>query len=154
LCGTKSKVGSCHWAYDNHHVGVIYNPFSQKYEVFWFTKEHLKPTQTSVETLTVSKNFNPQKRGFAFHAFEGLRRNGLVQDTAFLQRLTKCFELSLAGEENKAGDSDSASDATTGTSSNSATHSSLVQLLLAASGSVGDKKGLPEVSGKENKSSG
>jgi len=148
LCGTKSIVGSCHWAYDNHHVGIIYNPFSQKYEVFWFTKEYLQASQTSVETLTVSQNFNPQKRGFAFHAFEGLRRNGLVQDTAFLQRLTKCFELSLAGEEKKAGDSDSDSVATAGTNSNSATHSTLIQLLLAASG------GLHELSGvaKDNKS--
>jgi len=112
LCGNKTKADSCHFAFDNHLVGVLYNPFSQKYDVVWFDETAaVTPEQKNARTLITPPWFNPFKRGFAFHTMESARRHARINDPAFIKTIMDSFALSLRSEETEAGESeDSASN--------------------------------------------
>jgi len=105
LCGSKGEEeGTCHWAFDNHRVGIVYSPLTQRYEVTWYVKSGLRPEQLAVKSFAPpDPTFNPYKRGLAYHALAGasqLRKanNFEVEILAHIEQLAK---LSMSQEENK-----------------------------------------------------
>jgi hypothetical protein len=76
LCGTKTVHGSCHWAFDNHFCAILYQPFSQMYEVFWLDDRMKCYTRCDTDPPFVApESWNPYQRGLAFHALESVRRH-------------------------------------------------------------------------------
>lgn len=106
LCGDKNQLGTCHWAFDRHCVGILYNGFTQQYEVYWYDKSHLKPAQLDVSWFVApSAEFNPYGRGLAFHALAGAAqpRGGLKpgDTTGCSERIQQLAGLAIAQEESK-----------------------------------------------------
>jgi len=119
LCGTKDAPGTCHWAFDNHHVGILYDPLKVSYEIIWFDTALLHEEQLDAKYLIIPPDapaqfgrpafeYRPYSRGFAFHALEGALRHGLDCSSEKVQSMLMHAAFSMAAEENKMGMSESA----------------------------------------------
>jgi hypothetical protein len=71
LCGSKSQVGTCHYKFDHHFVGVLYDPFKRAFRLHRF--EPLDPEGRKTIYLTLRKE-DVYTRGLALHALAGIKR--------------------------------------------------------------------------------
>lgn len=106
LCGSKDVIGTCHWAYDNHYVGIIYCPLRQVpgYDMQWFIPEAKQQTGVGIHTTVEASGWDPYRRGLALHALEGARRSGFAVER--VHNLLTRARLASANEEQKQEDSD------------------------------------------------
>jgi hypothetical protein len=103
LCGSKDLYGTCHWAYDNHFVGIIYYPFDSLFHMQWFDEKAKLVSGVGEYTTVDANNWDPYRRGLSLHALEGARRNGF--HNADVHSLLRKARLASATEECRIGDS-------------------------------------------------
>lgn len=100
LCGTKGKSGTCHFAFDNHLVGLLYHPLMNKIQIHWFDVTYRTYSEANESDIRdVPADWNPYKRGLAFHTLQGLSMN--PSDAQIEGDLKKMMKLSMANEQEK-----------------------------------------------------
>jgi hypothetical protein len=99
LCGTKTMAGTCHHAFDGFLVGILYDPFQQKFVLEWFGESDCR-TRCKSKEFEFPNGVKPYTRALSLHTLECIRQHGVLDMEDYTNRIHKSM-ISLASEQSK-----------------------------------------------------